>query len=491
MLHKKTKIVCTLGPASQDIATIEKMVRAGMNVARLNFSHGSYESFSRIIENIRKVEKKVGTEIAIMQDLQGPKIRVGEMPTEGINIKKGQIIVLTTAKIVGHLAGYATHNGTNRKENNHPSAGKVAAIIPCQYQELPKDVKKNDQILIDDGLIEVTVIKVQKQEIFCRVANGGVVKSHKGINVPTASIKANPITDKDKADLKFGLAHNVDYVALSFVKSAENIKELRELIRLQKGRAKIIAKIERHEAVENLESIIFETDGVMVARGDLGSEIPAETVPLIQKRIIKLSNLHGKPVITATQILQSMVDNPRPTRAEISDAANAVFDHSDALMLSNESAVGKYPLQATATLSKVAASVEQYLKKHKEFLPNLLFHENLPVSYATCLNAAKLAVDINADLIIAITNSGFTAQHLAKHRIYIPIIALTEDPKVQRQLALVWGVRKTYIQPISKEIDVKMIRQFLKKNNLAKANDKIVIVSNASKDEKQILTIKF
>ncbi|MFA5829175.1 MAG: pyruvate kinase [Candidatus Gracilibacteria bacterium] len=476
MLHKKTKIVCTLGPASQDFGMIEKMVHAGMNVARLNFSHGSYESFSRIIENIRKVEKKVGTPIAIMQDLQGPKIRVGEMPAEGINIKKGQTIILTTTKIVGHLANSASH---------------TAAIIPCQYQELPKDVKKNDQILIDDGLIEVTVIKVQKNEIFCRVANGGIVKSHKGINVPTASIKANPITDKDKADLKFGLAHNVDYVALSFVKSAENIKELRELIRLQKGRAKIIAKIERHEAVENLESIIFETDGVMVARGDLGSEIPAETVPLIQKRIIKLANLHGKPVITATQILQSMVDNPRPTRAEMSDAANAVFDHSDALMLSNESAVGKYPLQATATLSKVAASVEQYLKRHKEFLPNLLFHENLPVSYATCLNAAKLAVDINADLIIAITNSGFTAQHLAKHRIYIPIIALTEDPKVQRQLALVWGIKKTYIQPISKEIDVKMIRQFLKKNNLAKANDKIVIVSNASKDEKQISTIKF
>lgn len=479
MLHKKTKIVCTLGPASQEIGMIEKMVHAGMNVARLNFSHGQYSEFAKIIENIRKVEKKLGTEVAIIQDLQGPKIRVGEMPTDGISVKKGQTVVLTMTKVAGHA---------NKKSN---SKFAPAAVIPCQYTKLTEDVKKNDQILIDDGLIELNVIKVQKQEIFCRVVNGGIIKQHKGINVPTASIKANPITEKDKEDLKFGLAHDIDYVALSFVKSAENIKELRALIHLQQGRAKIIAKIERHEAVSNLESIIYEADGVMVARGDLGCEVPAETVPLIQKRIIKMANLHGKPVITATQILQSMVDNPRPTRAEISDAANAVFDHCDALMLSNESAVGKYPVQAATTLSKVAASVEHYLKQHKEFLPNLLFRENLPVSYATCLNAAKLAVDINANLIIAITNSGFTAQHLAKHRIYIPIIALTEDPKVQKQLALVWGIKKTYLQPISKEIDVKMIREFLKKNNLAKSKDKIVILSNASKEEKQISTIKF
>ena len=256
------------------------------------------------------------------------------------------------------------------------------------------------------------------------------------------------------------------------------------------GDAKIIAKIERHEAVTNLEKIIDEADGVMVARGDLGVEIPAEKVPLVQKKIIRLANLHGKPVITATQILQSMVDNPRATRAEISDAANAVFDHSDALMLSNESAVGKYPVQATQTLSKVAASVEQELHKHREFLPQLLFHENMPISYATCLNAAKLAVDMDAKLIVALTGSGFTAQHIAKHRIYIPIIAITPSLKVQQQLALVWGIDKVFVQKINDDHYLPQIRKILIDQNLAKKGDKIVIISNASKEEKFISTIK-
>ncbi len=467
MLDKKTKIVCTIGPASQDRKTIERMVKAGMNVARLNFSHGTYEQFLSIIQNIRMVSKKLKTPIAIMQDLQGPKIRVGEMPANGIRLKKDATIILTTARITG-------------------SAKK----IPVQYQNLPKDVHKKDRILIDDGLIELQVIKVKGREIFCRVLNPGVVLNHKGINVPTASISADPITQKDIKDLAFGLKNNVDYVALSFVKSAKNMIELREMIHRLRGRAKIIAKLERHEAVENMEEIIDASDAVMVARGDLGIEIPAEKVPVVQKRIIHLANLHGKPVITATQILQSMVINPRPTRAEISDAANAVFDHSDALMLSNESAIGKYPVQATMTLAKVAASTEQELSLHKELLPQKLFGENLPVSYATCLNGAKLALDINARLIVAITGSGFTAEHIAKHRIYIALIAITEDPKVERELALVWGIAKVFVQKINMENAAEEIKKLLVTKKLAKHGDKIVVVSNASKEEKLIFTVK-
>jgi pyruvate kinase len=467
MHHKKTKIVCTLGPASQNLETLEKMVRAGMNVARLNFSHGSYENFSLLIKNIRLVEKKLQTPIAIIQDLQGPKIRIGEMPENGVPLKKGQRIILTTAKIIGN-----------------------ASKIPVQYKSLPKDLHKNDQILIDDGLIELKVLQVKNEEIFCLSQTAGVIKSHKGINVPTASISANPLTEKDRKDLEFGLKNNVDYIALSFVRSAKDIEELREIIRNKRGQAKIIAKIERHEAVENLEEIIDECDGVMVARGDLGVEVAAERVPLIQKKIIKMANLHGKPVITATQILQSMVENPRPTRAEVSDAANAVFDHSDALMLSNESAVGKYPIRATQMLSKVAFSVEHELQKHHEFLPQLLFNENLPISYATCLNAAEMALDINAKMIVALTLSGFTAEHLAKHRMYIPIVAITPDPKVKQQLALVWGVNQIFVENINFNNYIPQVRKLLLKKGLVKKNDKIVIVSNASREEKVISTIR-
>jgi pyruvate kinase len=466
MIHKNTKIVCTLGPASENVHTIEKMILAGMNVARLNFSHGDYSEFARLIRNIRAASKKLGVPIAIMQDLQGPKIRVGEMPEKGISIKKNEIVILTTSNVTG-----------------------VPGKIPVQYKGLPQDVRKNDRILIDDGLLELHVLKIKGHDITCRVINSGTVYKHKGINVPTASISANPITSKDKQDLAFALENDVDYVALSFVKSPKNIIELRELIRRKHGQAKIIAKIERHEAVDNLESIIQETDGVMVARGDLGVEVPAETVPLIQKRMIHLANIHGKPVITATQILQSMVENPRPTRAEISDAANAIFDHSDALMLSNESAVGKYPVEATHTLAKVATSVEQFLKKHKEFLPNLLFHENMPVSYATCLHGTKLAMDIGARLIVAVTYSGFTAQHVAKHRSYIPIIAITEDKKVQQQLALVWGINRVFTEKLELKNCPHQTRKLLLKHNLAKKGDKIVIISNASKEDKHISVI--
>lgn len=470
MKEKKTKIVCTIGPASEKPEILEKMIHAGMNVARLNFSHGDYPDHAKLIKNIRAVAKKLNTHIAIMQDLQGPKIRVGEMPEQGIMLKDGQEVTLTIREIMG-----------------------TQSIIPVQYRGLPKDVDEGDRILICDGLIDMKVLKKHGGDLLCKVNVGGLVKSHKGINVPTASISANPITEKDIKDLKFGLEHGVDFIALSFVKNARNISELREMIRLHQGQAKIIAKIERHEAVDNIEEIIQEADGVMVARGDLGVEIPPEHVPLVQKRINRLANLHGKPVIIATEMMQSMIENPRPTRAEVSDVANAIFDHTDAIMLSNESAVGKYPVQATQVLSRIAVSIENELKKHQKYKANSLFTEDLPLSHATCSAAAHMATEIQAKLIVASTASGFTAEQIAKHRIYIPIIVITEDPKVVNQLQLVWGINHVYLMKITDycRLEHEQIKKLLVRENLVGRGDEVVIVTNASREIKHISTIVF
>jgi pyruvate kinase len=466
MINKKTKVVCTLGPACEKAAVLTKMVQAGMNVARLNFSHGNYSQFEELIKTVRSVAQKLQTPVAIMQDLQGPKIRVGEMPENGVILKNGSVIVLTIKDI----------KGTDK-------------LIPIQYKELYKDVKKNDRILLNDGMMEIHVIKIQNKEITCKVVIGGKLLSHKGINVPTASISAHPITPKDKKDLVFGLKQNVDFVAMSFVKNAQNIRDLRSMIRQHAGEAKIIAKIERHEAVENLEEIILEADGVMVARGDLGVEIPPEQVPIIQKKIIHMANKHGKPVITATEMLQSMIENPRATRAEVSDVANAILDHTDAIMLSNESAVGKFPVQAVLTLSKVAVATENEIQKHQVFLQQKVNSKDQPLSYATCEAAARLAEEMKAKLIVAVTLSGFTAEHIAKHRVFIPLYVLTENPKVEKQMQLVWGATQTFVEPIDFSNHLEQVKKLLLKNRVAKHGDKVVVVSNASKDEKLISTI--
>jgi pyruvate kinase len=496
MIRKKTKVVCTIGPASESVRTLEKMIRAGMNVARMNFSHGSYEDFEKQIRNIRTASKNTGIPVAIMQDLQGPKIRVGELPEKGILLKNGASVVLTVRPALSTppalsypRAQSSSFEPTASSKLVTSSKPATPATIPVQYKNLPRDVKKNDRILLCDGMLELRVEKIAGTDITCRVVTGGLVQTHKGINVPTASISANPITDKDKEDLIFGLKNDVDYVALSFVKNAKNIAELRDLIRHHRGRAKIIAKIERHEAIKNMEEIIHEADGVMVARGDMGVEIPPEKVPVIQKKLIRMANLHGKPVITATEMLQSMIENPRGTRAEVSDVANAVFDHTDAIMLSNESAVGKYPVKATLTLSKVAAATEKEIQKHYHLLPARLFHDNQPLSYATCEAACELAKNTGARLVVAVTLSGFTAQHIAKHRLYIPVIAITEDPKVQQQLQLVWGIGKVLIHKLDFNRHISRIRKLLIAKKLVKPKDRVVVVTNASSEEKLISTI--
>lgn len=465
-MRKNTKIICTIGPASESKEILTKMIKAGMNVARLNFSHGTYPQFKAIIKTVRQISKEIGIPVAIMQDLQGPKIRIGELPDQGVKLTSGKTTVLTTRNV----------KGSNK-------------LIPIQYKHLPKDVRKNDKILLADGMFELKVLKKSKTDITCKIILGGIITSHKGINVPTASISANPLTSKDLKDLNFGLANDVDFVALSFVRHAKDLTTLRELIRKKRARAKIVAKVERHEAVKNIEEIIDETDVIMVARGDMGVEISPEKVPIYQKKIIHLANTHGKPVITATEMMQSMIENPRPTRAEVSDIANAIFDHTDAIMLSNESAVGKYPVQAVKYMTQIAISTEQELRNHEQLLPRTRFDGKYPISYATCLNGAELAKDIGASLIVTITRSGFTAQHVAKHRIYIPIVAITEDPKIIQQLQLVWGIRKVLTSTLKKIIEPTQVRKILLDNKMVKKGQKVVIISNATAREKSISTI--
>ena len=455
-----TKIVATLGPSSENISTIEEMIQAGVDTVRLNFSHGTYENFRMLVNNVRKAAQKHGKIIAIMQDLQGPKIRLGTLPKEGIKIKKGEKIILSTAP-----------KSQSKK-------------IPVQYKLLHKEVKKHDKIFIDDGLIQLEVLKITGQDILCIAKTPGTLYTNKGINAPDSNLSAKSLSPKDLKDLNFGISLGVDFIALSFVKSAKDINDLHRLLTKKGSSAKIIAKIERKEAVENLEEIIQATDGIMVARGDLGIEIPPEQVPIVQKRMIRLANKYAKPVITATQVLASMIENPRPTRAEISDAANAVFDNTDAIMLSNESAVGAYPVKSVQTLAKVISAVENELKKHLKILKgDRIQNKDFPEQNPTCLSACELAVDTNADKIIVYSKDGFTAREVAKHRAFVPTIVVTPNKHLIQELALLWGVNrslyKNFTQQELKGNFINTLVKYLVKTGEIKRKEKIVVVFNA------------
>lgn len=444
----------TLGPKTEEKEVIRKLFLSGANVMRLNFSHGAYSQFKKIIKNIREIEKEESQPIGILQDLQGPKIRIGKL-SQDITVKRGDKIIFTAKKV---------------------ESRKQTVEIPIQYKNLGKDVKVGHKLLVDDGLIELRILKITDgyKKIHLEVLNSGVIKSNKGINAPDSIITVHSLTEKDKKDLIFGLKEGVDYVALSFVRDASDIIYLKKLIKKAKSNAKVISKIERSEALENLEEIIKESDAVMIARGDLGLEIPAEKVPLIQKKIIKLVNKYAKPVITATQILASMVDNPRPTRAEISDAANAVLDHTDALMLSNETAVGQYPVSAVKILARTAEEIEKEIQKHVE-LRGERITEELPVFNATCLNACKLARDIHAKAVITVTRSGLTAQEIAKHRLSIPIIVITGDYEVARGLTLMWGLSTFFIQKLSPWNPKKLVGEVMKKLHFKKGEEAVIV----------------
>lgn len=413
---RKTKIICTIGPASEKLEVIKELLYSGMNVARLNMSHGSHEEHHMRIANIRKASIETGIPVALMLDTKGPEIRIGLIDNDQINLKRQDELILTTEEIIG----------TKRR-------------IPVNYRELPRDLEVGDQILLDDGLISLLVKEIQGTEIICQVENEGELKSRKKVNVPGKVINLPALTSKDVADVTFGVNEGVDFIAASFVRSAPDVLGIRKVLEELGSEISIISKIENHQGILNLQEIINVSEGIMVARGDLGVEIPAEDVPLVQKKLIEECNLAGKPVITATQMLESMIRNPRPTRAEASDVANAIIDGSDAIMLSGETAAGNYPVKAVKTMATIALHIEENL--HWEQVIKKRTSLTVPstteaISSATCTAASSLG----AAAIITATESGSTARLVSKYRPQIPIIAVTPKVSVFRQLLLVWGI---------------------------------------------------
>jgi len=453
--------VCTIGPASEGAAMLESMMRAGMNVARLNFSHNTHAYHKRIFKRVNAAAKKVGEPVAVIGDLQGPKIRIGDLPEKGIKLKKGQKITLSTA-----VQGY--------KDN----------ILPVTYKNLHRDVKSGDILLLDDGLLEFKVLGVRGKNISCAVTIGGGLTSHKGINLPTASLSIPAITEKDKKDLKLAVEMGVDYVALSFVKTEKDIKDLRRLIKKYEAElkkphletVKIITKIEKHEAIKNIDEIIEASDAIMVARGDLGIETPAEEVPLVQKSIIEKCMNRAKPVIVATQMLDSMIRNPRPTRAEVSDVANAVIDHTDAVMLSGETATGKYPKKVVETMSKIVRETEE--SHYDDLLYEDCLEKLQPVIEAIAEGSHLLARSVGAKLILTASLSGASGRMISRYRPELPIFVSTYDERVMRQLNLSWAVRP-FVLPKCKSLEELVDRavKYLKKNKFVKKGDKITLIA--------------
>jgi pyruvate kinase len=456
----RTKIVCTIGPASRSPEMLRELMLAGMDVARLNFSHGSQSYHGENIERIRAVAAELRKPIAILTDLQGPKLRVGEMEGEGVLLVSGEKVVLTTRPIVGH-----------------------AGEVPVQYAKLPQDVEAGDHILIDDGLLELEVLSTGDADIPCRVITGGLLQTNKGMNLPRASHAIPAITDKDRQDLRFVLEQQVDWVALSFVRNPDEVRELKAMIQKLSTSGQpvpVVAKIEKPRAVDNIDEIIEAADAIMVARGDLGIETSPEAVPVVQKMIIAKCNTVGKPVITATQMLDSMMRNPRPTRAEASDVANAIEDGTDAIMLSGETAVGKYPLEALRTMVRIAQEAERSgLDSAARPRPS----RGPVASIANAISHAtyETACDLEAAAIITPTISGHTAQVISKYRPCSPIIAVTPSPTVQRQLALHWGVRALLSERTdSTDETISGAVSVAQKHGLVKQGDIVVITAGAA-----------
>lgn len=450
LVDRRAKIVATIGPATQDEANLEKAIRAGMNVARLNFSHGTHEDHLKVIKSLRKLSKSLQAPVTIMQDLQGPKIRVGKLEGGSVMLVPGEKITITTEDILGR-----------------------PGLIPSDFKELPLACKPGTKILLDDGLMELKVLEVRGHLVDTEVIYGGLLKNRKGMNLPGVLLPVECMTPKDLIDLEFGLENNVDYVALSFVRHAKDIRRLRELIEAKKSPARIIAKIEMVEALENLEEICRLSDAVMVARGDLAVEVGQSRLPGFQKKIIALCNQIGKPVITATQMLDSMVENPRPTRAEVTDVANAVLDGSDALMLSAESASGKYPFKCIRTMHEIITEVETNEEKYYKIS---LESEFLSPPAAIAASASLSALKLNATAIVCLTTTGKTANIISAFRPKAKIIAVTAQLDVLNSLELTWGIQTLSIQPYKKMEDVlSQVDKLLVHYGQAKTGDRIIL----------------
>jgi pyruvate kinase len=454
---RRTKIVATIGPASRDPQVLEQLIRAGVNVCRLNFSHGSHDDHLAVIRAAREIAARLDVPLALLQDLSGPKIRTGRMKGDRpVELKDGGHVRITT---------------------DHAVEG-TAELISTTYEPLAQDLVPGDKILLDDGNLELRVVKAN-QLVECQVVHGGLLKSNKGMNLPGAKLSAPALTEKDRQDLAFGVKNGVDYVALSFVRRPEDVREAKALIRSLGGAQPLIAKIEKREAIESLDAVLDATDGVMVARGDLGVEISTESVPTLQKVIIKKANALGKVVITATQMLESMVENPRPTRAEASDVANAILDGTDGVMLSAESAAGAYPVESVETMARIA----DFTEEHYGFgVPGKMTGTwGSDVARSLARVASTVAEELGGKLIVCFTESGATARVVSAFRPRVPIAAITHDEAVSRQLALWWGVVPLRSQ-FAATTDEMMVRgeELLVRRGLARSGDRVVMLAGHS-----------
>ena len=415
---RKTKIVCTLGPATNDVEIMKQLIQNGMDAARINFSHGTYETHAETIAKLKQAREELNAPIPLILDTKGPEIRVKTFKEDKVRLEEDATFTLTTREVEGD-----------------------ANIVSVTYADLPKDVHRGSRILIDDGLIELKVEDITETDVVCKVVNGGVVKSRKGVNLPGVEVNLPSLMEKDIEDLKFGVENGFDIVAASFIRSAEDVLKIRRVLEENGGgQMHIISKIENQQGVENIDKILEASDGIMVARGDLGVEIPPEEVPLVQKILIAKANCIGKPVITATQMLESMVHSPRPTRAEANDVANAIFDGSDAIMLSGETAAGAYPLEAVATMARIALKAESAVD-YAAKLANTTEPARVNITNAISMAACATAAELKTAAITTVTKSGFTARMISRYRPACPLIASTSDETVWRQMNLIWGCK--------------------------------------------------
>jgi pyruvate kinase len=456
---RRAKIVATIGPASAAPETLEKLFDHGLDVARLNFSHGRHEDHAQVLDRLRAASRHLGKAVAVLQDLQGPKIRTGPLAAgrAGVTLRPGAEIVITTE---GEIAG-------------------DEKLISTSYPHLAEDVRPGDRLLVDDGLIELRILSTDGVRVRAEVVEGGVLGEHKGINLPGVALRAEALSEKDRADLAFGIAHGVDYVALSFVRSAEDIALCRAEMERVGRVVPVIAKIEKPEALERLDAIIAAASGVMVARGDLGVEILPERVPTLQKEICRKANAAGKPVIIATQMLNSMMEHPRPTRAEASDVANAIWDGADAVMLSGETASGRYPLAAVQMMDRIIREAEVAVPPHEIRITPASASQGAgaPIEEVACTAACDAAAVSGAVAICCFTLRGETARQLARYRPPMPVVAFSPDQVIRRRLALLWGVVPKVMEPVkNSDLMTELVAQRLVEDGLANAGDRIVVV---------------
>jgi pyruvate kinase len=462
---RKVKIVCTIGPASQQPAMLERLITAGMNVARLNFSHGTRESHGAAIGAIRDIAARRQVPVAILQDLQGPRIRIGRLPEQGVELREGQSV-----RLVGGLLRSGGQIGAQARTS------QALAELPVTYPSLARDVRPGSRILIDDGRIELVAMTVGNGSVECLVKRGGPVTSHKGINLPGTTISAPTLTEKDRDDIRFGIAQGVDYVALSFVRGAEDIQAARRFVQDCGGDQPLIAKVERAEAVASLEAILDAADGVMIARGDLGVEMGPEAVPLLQKRMIAAANRRRRVIITATQMLESMMTESVPTRAEASDVANAVFDGTDAVMLSGETARGRFPVETVVVMDRIVRAAEAEPTAVSRYAQADSPDRSVPE--ALCAAAAAAAAATCASVVAVLSESGHTARLLSKQRPAAPIVAFTPRPAVQRRMALLWGVTPGLMERVDDaDRQVMQVEQRLTDMKLIEPGSRFVLLA--------------